>query len=44
MPGVRTTPGMMIGGMKPVIATDQSGATLTPEQLTDAGVEPGSGL
>jgi hypothetical protein len=32
---------MMIGGMKQVIATTKNGATLTPEQLADAGVEPG---
>ncbi len=32
---------MMIGGMKQVIATGKDGARLTPEQLVDAGVEPG---
>ena len=31
----------MIGGMKQVIATGKDGARLTPEQLADAGVEPG---
>lgn len=31
----------MIGGMKQVIATSKDGARLTPEQLADAGVEPG---
>jgi len=30
----------MIGGMKQVIATTRNGATLTPEQLPSAGVEP----
>jgi hypothetical protein len=32
---------MMIGAMKQVIATSKDGARLTPEQLADAGVEPG---
>lgn len=28
-------------GMKQVIATSEDGARLTPEQLADAGIEPG---
>jgi hypothetical protein len=32
---------MMVGGMKQVIATNEDGARLTPEQLANAGVEPG---
>ena len=31
----------MIGGMKRVIATTKNGPRLTPEQVADAGVEPG---
>jgi hypothetical protein len=31
----------MIGGMKQVIDTSEDGAGLTPEQLADAGDEPG---
>jgi hypothetical protein len=31
----------MISGMKQVIDTSEDGARLTPEQLADAGVEPG---
>jgi hypothetical protein len=32
---------MMIGAMKQVIATNKDGVRLTPEQLVEAGVEPG---
>jgi hypothetical protein len=32
---------MMVGGMKQVIATSEDGARLTPEQLANAGIEPG---
>jgi hypothetical protein len=32
---------MRTGVMKTVIATDEKGARLSPEQLADAGVKPG---
>jgi hypothetical protein len=31
---------MVIAGMKQVMATDESGARLSPKQLADAGIKP----